>query len=78
MSKIIGGTDVPHLLSQVPRVSVTMSRKINLGNYESTDIMITLSNDVTDIGVISETIGSVEELLNKKVGELLKSKEDKK
>lgn len=78
MSKLIGNMpEVPHLLSQVPRLSVSMSRKINLGSYESTDIFVSLAVDMTDEGLVGKTLDKVEKILNKKVDEILEDRENK-
>jgi len=37
---------------QRPRVSVSISRKVNCGNYESTDIFVSLACDSEDLEAI--------------------------
>jgi hypothetical protein len=44
-----------------------MSRKVNLGNYESEDIFVSLACDVEDSTTIAATLAKVEALLDEQV-----------
>jgi len=37
---------VAHLMEQLPRINVSLGRKVNIGNYESVDYHASLSIDV--------------------------------
>lgn len=65
-------------LIQKPRISVSMSRKINLGNYESQDIFVSLACDSNDLNSIEVEayLDQVEKILNEKVNCVIKSLKD--
>lgn len=66
-------------LQQQPRVSISMSRKINLGNYESTDIFVSLASDVEEGGAIIHSImEKVQRMLDAKVAEITATLKEKK
>lgn len=66
-------------LQQQPRVSISMSRKINLGNYESTDIFVSLASDVDSDGtIIDKLMCQVEAMLDTKVAEITATLKEKK
>ena len=55
-------------LNQAPRVSTSISRKINLGNYESVDFHVSISMDIADpdfdIDQIDKMLESLEEYMS--------------
>lgn len=66
-------------LQQRPRISVSMNRKINLGNYESTDIFVSIAHDQENFAAdeIRMALDACEQLMNEKVKEIIKKSEKK-
>lgn len=56
-------------MRQLPRISVSFSRKVNLGNYESADIFVSLADDNGDIETL---LTKCQEVVDRKVKDLLK------
>jgi len=56
----------------MPRVSISRNRKINLGNYESEDIFVSLAVDIEDTTTVEETMLRVKNMLDKEVSVKLK------